>query len=316
MVDRRTLTAEIRDRALQLGFHTIGIARAGLLERESQRLDEWLARGYNASMGWMASGKEKRSDPRTILPGARSLIAVAMNYYAPVEHAGDASTGKISRYAWGDDYHPIIERRLDELLKFIKARIPDAEGKVYADTGPVMEKAWAQRAGVGWIGKHANVITEESGSWVFLGEIILNLELDYDDPAVDRCGTCTLCIEACPTQAIVKPYIVDSNLCISYLTIEHRGPIAAGLGGKFDRWIYGCDTCQDVCPWNAKFSKPADLPEFYPRAENLAPELDKIASLSPEEFTARFRKSPMKRTKRDGLSRNARMAMSLSPAAE
>ena len=313
-LDRLKLTAEIRHRALQLGFHKIGIARAGPLDGESQRLDEWLSRGYHATMDWMAAGRDKRIDLQLVLPGARSLLAVAMNYYAPVEHSGEPSTGKISRYAWGDDYHPILGRRLDELLAFIRTRRPEAAGKVYVDTGPVMEKAWAQRAGLGWIGKHTNLITEELGSWVFLGEIILDLELEYDDPGIDRCGSCTLCIEACPTQAIVEPYVVDSNLCISYLTIEHRGPISPALGEKFDRWIYGCDICQDVCPWNIKFSKPAGNAEFYPREGNLAPDLSELASLSPGEFTSRYRKSPIKRAKRDGLSRNAKIVMPSSPA--
>lgn len=301
------LTAEIKERALQLGFHRVGIARAERLDAESRKLDEWLGRGYDATMAWMAARKEKRSDPREILSGARSLVALAMNYYAPVEHIDNPSTGKISRYAWGDDYHALVETRLDELLKFIRTKRPEAAGKVYVDTGPVMEKAWAQRAGVGWVGKHTNVITEQYGSWVFLGEIILDLELEYDAPAIDRCGTCTLCIEACPTQAIVEPYVLDSNLCISYLTIEHRGPIAAQLGEKFEGWIYGCDICQEVCPWNVKFASPADLREFYPRDGNVAPDLDEIASLSREEFTARFRMSTMKRAKLEGLSRNARI---------
>ena len=303
------LTAEIKGRALELGFHKIGIARAGRLEEESRGLDEWLSRGYQGTMAWMAAARERRIDPREIVPGARSLISVAINYFSPAEHPAQPSAGKVSRYAWGDDYHALVESRLNGLLDFIKSRRPDVAARVYVDTGPVMEKAWAQRAGVGWLGKHTNIITEDYGSWVFLGEIILDLELEYDLPAVDRCGSCTLCIEACPTQAIVEPYVVDSNLCISYLTIEHRGPVPSDLGNKFEGWIYGCDICQDVCPWNTKFSKPAGLKEFYPRESNLAPDLKEISALTQEEFSARFRKSPMKRTKRDGLVRNARIVM-------
>jgi epoxyqueuosine reductase len=307
------LTGEIKERALRLGFQKVGIARAGPLEEESRGLEEWLARGYHGTMNWMAARKERRVDPRMILPGARSMVCVAMNYYSPVEHTDSPSTGKISRYAWGNDYHEILEHRLEELLAFIREKKPDAAGKVYVDTGPVMEKAWAQRAGVGWLGKHTNIITGEFGSWVFLGEIILDLELEYDLSAVDRCGSCTLCIEACPTQAIVEPYVVDSNLCISYLTIEHRGPIGAELGSKFEGWIYGCDICQDVCPWNTKFSTPTELGEFSPRDTNAAPNLEEIVSISPAQFSDRFRKSPIKRTKREGLTRNARIALEAAP---
>jgi epoxyqueuosine reductase len=307
------LTAVIKKRAFELGFHKVGIAPAGPLGEEARGLEEWLSRGYHATMGWMEGARERRIDPRMIVPGAKSLVSVAINYFTPVEHTDLPSRGKVSRYAWGDDYHEIVASRLDELLAFIKSRSPGAVGKVYVDTGPVMEKAWAQRAGVGWLGKHTNIITEEYGSWVFLGEIILDLELEYDLPAIDRCGSCTLCIEACPTQAIVEPYVVDSNLCISYLTIEHRGPVTPELGDKFEGWIYGCDICQDVCPWNTKFSKPADLKEFQPREQNIAPDLREVAALSQEEFSARYRKSPMKRTKREGLARNAAIVMGALP---
>jgi epoxyqueuosine reductase len=253
---------------------------------------------------------EKRADPRNILPDARSVIAVALNYFTPAQHNSDQSVGKISRYAWGDDYHDVLTARLETLLGYIHSIEPASEGKLYVDTGPVMDKAWAQRAGVGWKGKHTNVITQEYGSWVFLGEIILNLELEYDEPATDHCGTCTLCIEACPTQAIVEPYVVDSNRCISYLTIEHRGEIPADLGEKFEGWIYGCDICQDVCPWNQKFSTVAPVKEFQPREQNLNPEPKAILEMNQEQFSERYRKSPIKRTKLAGLKRNARIVLS------
>ncbi|HYQ85834.1 MAG TPA: tRNA epoxyqueuosine(34) reductase QueG [Bacteroidota bacterium] len=308
------LTKEIKDRALELGFSRVGIARAERLEADSARLSDWLENGYHGTMRWMAQNFEKRVDPGCVVPGARSVVAVAMNYHTPNPHSDDPETGKVSRYAWGDDYHGVLESRLKQLLAFVQGRDPHAAGKIYVDTGPVMEKLWAQRAGIGWEGKHTNVITEEYGSWVFLGEMILDIELDYDEPAVDRCGTCTLCIEACPTQAIVEPYVLDSNRCISYLTIEHRGPIAPELGEQFDRWVYGCDICQDVCPWNTKFSKPTDLQEFAPRGQNIAPRLTDLASLSKEEFTARYRKSAMKRAKREGITRNATVAMTSKPA--
>ncbi|MBI1806488.1 MAG: tRNA epoxyqueuosine(34) reductase QueG [Ignavibacteria bacterium] len=305
-----SLTERIKQQALQLGFDKVGVAPAVFLDEESTHLEQWLFRGYHGTMEWMARNFEKRVDPRVILSGAKSVIAVAMNYYADVRHSDDAATGKISRYAWGDDYHEIVTDRLDKLLEIIKAMEPTAEGKVYVDTGPVMDKAWAQRAGIGWEGKHTNVITQEYGSWVFLGEIILNLELEYDSPATDHCGTCTLCIEACPTEAITEPYVLDSNLCISYLTIEHRGEIAEKVGEKFDRWIYGCDICQDVCPWNHKFSTPTQVQEFQPRESNVAPNLLEITKMSQEDFSEAFRKSPIKRTKHAGLQRNVQAVIS------
>lgn len=304
-MDVSELTKEIKKQALALGFDKVGIARAGRIDDESQRLGEWLHRGYHASMAWMEKNREKREDPGTLLPGARSIVAVAMNYYVDVGHSEDASTGKISRYAWGEDYHKILLRRLEDLLAFVRLKDPAAVGKAYVDTGPVLEKQWAQMAGIGWEGKHTNVITREFGSWVFLGEIILNLELRYDEPAQDHCGTCTLCIEACPTQAIVEPYVLDANLCISYLTIEHRGAIAAELGEKFDRWIFGCDICQDVCPWNRKFATPTSEAGFQPRAGNIAPRLEEVRELAPKEFEERFRGSPVRRARHEGMVRNA-----------
>lgn len=300
-----TLTQKIKTKARELGFCEVGIARAECLEEEGNRLVEWLSRGYHGTMRWMARNIEKRVDPRVILPGAASIISVALNYYADVPHSSDAGIGKISRYAWGDDYHQIMKEKLKQLLEYIIHLEQAAVGKVYVDTGPVLDKVWAQRAGVGWEGKHTNVITKNFGSWVFLGEIILNLELDYDPPAIDHCGTCTLCIEACPTDAIVEPYVLDSNRCISYLTIEHRGELNADLARNFENWIYGCDVCQDVCPWNKKFAQQTTITELLPHQYNVAPKLHEIVDLKPEEFSMRFRKSAVKRTKREGLKRNA-----------
>ena len=305
----KELTHYIKQEALRLGFDKVGIAPAARLDEEAAHLEQWLARGYHGSMEWMAKKFEKRVDPTLILPDAKSVIAVALNYYTPVHHSDNELAGKISRYAWGDDYHDIMSIRLEELLDSVKAMEPSAAGKAYVDTGPVMDKVWAQRAGIGWLGKHTNVITQEFGSWLFLGEIILNLELEYDSPATDHCGECTLCIEACPTQAIAEPYVVDSNRCISYLTIEHRGEIAQELGEELNRWIYGCDICQDVCPWNQKFSTPTSVGEFYPREHNRAPKLEEVAAMTSEEFRARYRKSPVKRTKHAGLTRNASVQM-------
>lgn len=305
------LTRQIKSKALELGFSKVGIAKAEPLIEEGKKLREWLDRGYQGSMQWMEAKFEKRIDPENILAGAKSVISVAVNYYADDQHSQDESAGKISRYAWGDDYHEVVTEQLESLFEYIKKLRPHAAGKVYVDTGPMMDKVWAQRAGIGWEGKHTNVITQEYGSWVFLGEIILDLELIYDAPATDHCGSCILCIEACPTDAIAEPYVVDSNLCISYLTIEHRGEIAEKLGEKFDRWVYGCDICQDVCPWNHKFSIVTDLEEFRPRPYNTAPQLKELSQLTQEEFSSRYKQSPIKRTKLSGLQRNADIASSL-----
>ncbi|HEY6953196.1 MAG TPA: tRNA epoxyqueuosine(34) reductase QueG [Bacteroidota bacterium] len=302
------MTREIRRKALALGFTKVGIARAQSLTEEATHLDEWLRRGFQAGMSWMEQNREKRNDVGKVLPNAKSVLCVALNYYVPVSHSEDVATGKISRYAWGDDYHLVMTGRLENLLDEIKALLPGVNGKVYVDTGPVMDKAWAARAGIGWQGKHTNLITKEFGSWVFLGEVLLDTELEYDEPVEDACGTCTACIDACPTHAIVEPYVLDSNKCISYLTIEHRGTIPPDLSKDFEGWIYGCDICQDVCPWN-RFQKPANEESFQPRPWNLAPRLEQITELTKEEFSQRYRRSPIKRTKREGMIRNAKAVM-------
>ncbi|NUN71172.1 MAG: tRNA epoxyqueuosine(34) reductase QueG [Bacteroidetes bacterium] len=303
-----TIEQRIREKAAELGIHKIGFARAEELSQERSRLAEWLHRGAHASMQWMERNADKRTDPRLVVPGAKTVISCAVNYYTPVQHSQDEGTGKFSRYAWGDDYHLHVTERIQTLFQCIKQWEPGSDGRYYVDTGPVMEKVWAARAGIGWQGKHTNLITKEYGSWVFLGEIITTLELTPDAPMEDFCGTCTACIDACPTDAITEPYDVDSQRCISYLTIEHRGEIARELGERFDRWVYGCDICQDVCPWN-RFQQPTEHAEFEPRPANIDPPLQELAGLSQEEFSARFRNSPVKRTKRDGLVRNASIVL-------
>jgi epoxyqueuosine reductase len=303
-----TLTEEIKIKALELGFCKIGIAKAEMLNVEGQHLKEWLSLGYHASMQWMEKNFEKRVDPGNIVPNAQSVISVAINYYTPEEHSNKLGEGKISRYAWGDDYHILVTKRIEKLAECIKQIAPESENRYYVDTGPIMDKVWASRAGLGWQGKHTNLITKEYGSWVFLGEIITTEKLDYDSPIEDFCGSCTVCIDACPTDAIREPYIVDSNRCISYLTIEHRGEIAKELGKNFDHWIYGCDICQDVCPWN-KFQQPTEHIEFKPRIENINPLLKELENISQEEFSKRFKKSPIKRTKREGIIRNASIVL-------
>jgi epoxyqueuosine reductase len=299
------LAREIKDRALFEGFNKVGIVGASSLEDEGRRLKEWLARGYHGDMQWMARDVEKRINPSEIFPQARSVVVVALNYFTPHQHQQTSTTGKVSRYAWGDDYHDVVKTRLSSLLAWIREQEPAAEGKICVDIQPTMDKAWAVRAGLGWLGKHSNVITQEYGSWVFIGELILNIELEHDDtPVEDHCGTCTLCIDACPTAAITEPYVVDSNKCISYATIELRAP---ELPEEMDLagWLYGCDVCQDVCPWN-RFEEQTNEMRFAPRPGNVNAELSEILELTPETYAARFRGSAMKRAKLAGLQRNAR----------
>jgi epoxyqueuosine reductase len=328
-----SITAEIRQEALRLGFAKVGFARAEILAEAETRLREWLARSYHGEMKWMERDPAQRADPRKLLPAARSVIVVALNYYTEHQHEvgrrfgvtqngnddevsttrvsgwdQEASlTGKVSRYAWGDDYHDLVGDKLRELFGWIKQRWPEAEGKVCVDIQPVMDKAWAERAGLGWIGKHTNLITQEFGSWVFIGELLLNLELEYDELGVaDQCGSCTLCIDACPTGAIVEPYLIDANLCISHATIESRAPeIPSNVSRHLDGWLYGCDICQDVCPWN-QMTPATNESRFEPREGNVNALLSEIMELTPEAYAARFRRSAMKRAKLAGLQRNAR----------
>jgi epoxyqueuosine reductase len=301
------LASNIKERALFEGFNKVGIIGAGSLEGEGRRLREWLARGYHGEMSWMARDVEKRINPREIFPKARSVVVVALNYYTPHQHQQNPATGKISRYAWGDDYHDVVKTKLASLLSWIREQEPSAEGKICVDIQPAMDKAWAVRAGLGWLGKHTNVITPEYGSWVFIGELLLNLELEHDQDRVDdHCGTCTLCIDACPTAAITEAYVVDSNKCISYATIELRAPeLPAQVEDNLSGWLYGCDICQDVCPWN-RFETLTHEPRFSPREGNVNAELEDILELTPETYAARFRGSAMKRSKLTGLQRNAR----------
>ncbi len=310
-------SARIKTQARELGFSKVGIVKAESLA-ERDRLREWLARGYHGEMSYMARDPDQRTDPTKIFPPARSIVVVALNYYTPQQHEVSTTrvtawnhrqpmTGKISRYAWGEDYHDVVGDKLRELLKWIKEQWSAAEGKVCVDIQPTMDKAWAVRAGLGWMGKHTNVITHEYGSWVFIGELLLNLELDYDEQEIaDQCGSCRLCIDACPTGAIVEPYVLDSNLCISHATIESRAPemredVAANLNG----WLYGCDICQDVCPWNHMTPTTGEF-RFEPRAGNIDASLSDILHLTPETYSTRFRGSAMKRAKIAGLQRNAR----------
>ena len=306
------LTAEVKRRARELGFEKVGVARAEPLTEERARLEEWLARGHHASMAWMGRDVARRTDPRELLPGARTVVAVALNYFTPHEHARDKGVGKISRYAWGDDYHDVLGEKLKALLAHVREVAPGVEGKVCVDAQPAMDKAWAVRAGLGWIGKHTNLITRDHGSWVFLGELLLDAELEYDAAREeDHCGTCTLCIDSCPTGAITEAYVVDSNLCISHATIELRdAELPAPVAERLDGWLYGCDVCQDVCPWN-RFERPTAESRFEPRPGAVSPPLEEIVSLTHDAYVERFRRSPVKRAKLAGLRRNARTLLKI-----
>jgi epoxyqueuosine reductase len=303
----RELSRRIKQQALTEGFEKVGIVPATPLDEPRDRLQTWLERGYEGHMRWMARDPDVRTDPVKLFTPARSIVVVAMNYYTQAQHADDPATGKVSRYAWGDDYHDVVGSKLHSLLSWIQQEAPEVEGKVCLDIQPMMDKAWAARAGLGWIGKHTNLITPEYGSWVFIGELLLNIDLEYEQETIeDHCGTCTLCIDACPTQAITEPYVVDSNKCISYATIELREPeIATDVAEKLEGWVYGCDICQDVCPWN-RFEQVTDEPRFQPRKGNVNTGLAEVLEMTPETYAAHFRGSAMKRAKLSGLQRNAR----------
>ena len=303
----QVLSRKIKEQAQAEGFDKVGIVRAEALQPERERLREWLGRGFHGEMQWMAREPHKRADPGEVFPQAQSVIVVALNYYTHHQHSNQAGTGKISRYAWGDDYHEVVSAKLRSLLAWIQQESPQAEGKVCVDIQPMMDKAWAVRAGLGWIGKHTNLITPEHGSWVFIGELLLNLVLEYDSETIDdHCGTCTLCIDACPTDALNEPYVVDSRSCISHATIESRAPeIREDVATHLEGWLYGCDICQDVCPWN-RFEQSTDETRFEPRPGNVAADLSEILKLTPAGYAERFRHSSMKRAKLAGLQRNAR----------
>lgn len=298
------------EKAKELGFDLVGFAKTDLLQDETGRLKEWLSLGYNASMEYMSRNVEKRLDVKNVLPNARSVISFAMNYYTDHHHRDEIDDspsnkfGKVSRYAWGKDYHFIIWEKLELLEEELKNIDPEFECLSYVDTGPVMDKVWAKRAGIGWLGKHTNIITREIGSWIFLATVITNHEFEYSKPIADYCGSCTACIDACPTNAIVDEYLVDANKCISFLTIENKGEIPGKFKDQFDNWLFGCDVCQDVCPWNYKFSLPTREKDFEPMG-NKEIFLEDIFKMTPDGFKQRFETSPIKRAKLWGLKRNA-----------
>lgn len=292
----------IKAKAKELGFDFCGISKADYLEEEAPRLEQWLNQNYHGKMAYMANHFDKRLDPRKLVDGAKSVISVMLNYYPSKRLPEGADDLKISKYAYGTDYHFVLKDKLKELFAYINEEIGEVGGRVFVDSAPVMDKAWAKKGGLGWIGKHSNLLNREMGSFFFLGEIICDIDLEADGPIKDYCGTCTACIDACPTDAITE-YVVDGSKCISYYTIELKEAIPEDAKGKMKNWVFGCDICQDVCPWN-RFSKPHNVPEF-----ELNPQLKGFSKRDWEEITEDvfkevFRRSPLKRTKLEGLKRN------------
>jgi epoxyqueuosine reductase len=302
--------AQVKARALELGFDACGIAPAADLP-ELGFFETWLARGHAADMAWLARSAARRADVRAVLPSARSVIVTGTNYNVDRPYStecGDPGRAAIARYAWGDDYHEVIGERLEALAEWMRAEAGDPfEARAYVDTGPVQERVYAQHAGIGWIGKNTCVISPTLGSWLFLGEILCSLPLEPDEPAFDQCGTCTLCLEACPTQAIVAPGELDARRCISYLTIEQRGPIAEQWHRAIGSHVYGCDICQEVCPWNQQAPHSTD-PAWQPRPAFDGATIEALAARSDDELRAALRGSAMKRTKIAGLRRNLDIA--------
>ena len=300
------VTDVIKRAAIDIGFDAVAIARAEPLDQEMDHYRQWLQNGYHGSMGYMERNLEARYDVSNIVEGARSVVVVAKNYFTPHKH-DSASTGKIARYAWGDDYHVVLPPMLDALCASISEHDPGSVSRRYTDTGPILEKQWAVRSGLGWQGKNGNILRRDIGSWFFIGVVITTAELQPDEPMDDYCGTCTACLDACPTKAIVQPSVVDATKCISYWTIETKAnvdfplPIAENLDG----WLFGCDVCQDVCPWN-RFETPTTEERFQPRHGELSLDPASVLTLQPDSFTERFRRSPLKRPKLGGLQRNAR----------
>ena len=322
-----SLTETIKKEASRLGFDAVGIASVqdqtlfgpdpnlnpsvtSLPAILYARLKNWLDEGYSATMEWMGRLPERRSDPAMVLPGCRSIISVGVNYYTHEQANESHENGRIARYAWGQDYHTVLKKRLVELEKFVKEVAPDIQTKWYVDTGPVMEKAWAQEAGLGWIGKHSNLVSSDYGSWLLLGEILTTLELEPDTPGTDLCDSCTLCIQACPTGAIVEPYVVNAETCISYITIEFRGQeeeIPEELKQKIGNRIFGCDDCLDICPYNNHRMATDEL-AFQPSEVTIGPNLFELATLGKKEFTDMFTGSPIRRAKHEGFLRNLQIA--------
>ena len=297
---------EVKQKAREIGFHLVGIAQVrDYADGAEQHLQSWLDAGYQAEMAWMAN--PQRADVSAYMPEAKSIISVALNYYTPQQRSEEAGIGKISRYGWGRDYHKVMGKKLKQLSLWLRSQDAAILTRSSVDTAPIQDKVWAQRAGLGWIAKNGNLISKEYGSWIFLGEVLINIDLAADAAHTAHCGTCTRCITACPTGAITQPHVVDANRCIAYHTIENRQPelpqkIAANLSG----WVAGCDICQDVCPWNQRFARTTEIADFKPYPDNVNPQLTDLADLNEVEWDRRFRASALRRIKPDMWRRNAR----------
>lgn len=308
---------QVKQKAIALGFHQVGIATIAPQPSAAEHsarlaLESWLAQGFQADMGWMES--DRRKDIRQIMPSAQSIICVALNYYTDHQRSESAEYGKISRYGWGRDYHRVLTKKLKQLAAWLQNQDAGVEARLYADTGPVQDKFWAQQAGIGWIAKNGNVITRRYGSWVFLGEVITNVKLTADQPHTAHCGSCTRCISACPTEAIRTPGVIDANRCIAYHTIENRAvELPEAIAHNLNNWVAGCDICQDVCPWNQRFAQETDVEAFQPYPKNVAPMLSELAKISEKEWNQRFPASALRRIKPQMLRRNAQAALRSQP---
>ena len=299
--NKEKYTQLIKAEAHRLGFLSCGISKAGFLEEEAPRLENWLNNQMNGQMSYMENHFDKRLNPTLLVDDAKSVISLLLNYY-PSEIQNQDSY-KISKYAYGQDYHHVIKEKLKELLHFIQTEIGEVSGRAFVDSAPVLDKAWAAKSGLGWVGKNSNLITQKVGSFYFIAELIIDLELDYDAPTTDHCGSCTACLDACPTEAIVAPYVVDGSKCISYFTIELKDNLPQEMKGKFDDWMFGCDVCQDVCPWN-RFSKPHNEPLFEANSDILNFSKSDWEEITVDVFQKVFKNSAVKRTKYEGLLRN------------
>ncbi len=294
-------TNSIKTEAKRLGFLSCGISKSDFLEEEAPRLEKWLNNNMHGEMGYMENHFDKRLDPRLLVEGSKSVISLLLNYFP--EETQEADSYKISKYAYGQDYHHIIKSKLKQLQEFITEEIGEVNGRAFVDSAPVLDKAWAAKSGLGWIGKNSNLLTQQVGSFYFIAELIVDIELEYDHKVTDHCGTCTACLDACPTQAIVEPYVVDGSKCISYFTIELKNELPIDVKGSFDDWMFGCDICQDVCPWN-RFSKPHNEPLFNPNPDLLSMTKKDWEEITEDVFQKVFKKSAVKRTKFAGLTRN------------
>ncbi|CAG2534833.1 epoxyqueuosine reductase [Maribacter dokdonensis] len=294
-------TNSIKTEAKRLGFLSCGISKADFLEEEAPRLEKWLNNNMHGEMSYMANHFDKRLDPRKLVEGSKSVISLLLNYFP--EKTQQEDSYKISKYAYGQDYHHIIKGKLRQLQEFITEEIGEVHGRAFVDSAPVLDKAWAAKSGLGWVGKNSNLLTQQVGSFYFIAELIVDIDLEYDHAVTDHCGTCTACLDACPTQAIVEPYVVDGSKCISYFTIELKNELPYEMKGSFDDWMFGCDVCQDVCPWN-RFSKPHNEPLFNPHPELLSMSKKDWEEITLEVFQKVFKKSAVKRTKYSGLTRN------------